>query len=217
MFGELLRDLIAHTGAEYCCVADAAAGKVLEEAGAQGGTDTSLAVLGWGAGAESFLAVSSGEELDDLIVTTRTSYHLVRRLGEGPNGALLIYVRVDRRRGNLALARRGLATTGSPSAAAPVPAQRGGPGPMPAPAPAPGPAAVLAAAPTSALMPTRMPAAVVALPRRQPVALPAPRRPSPTVRVPDGSATGAGVPGGGRWHTDASTLDRLLQALRRLP
>ena len=189
MFGELLRDLIAHTGAQYCCVADAAVGKVLEEAGVQPGAQagTSLAVLGWGAGAASFLATAADDEMDDLIITTRSCYHLVRPLGEGEDRRLLVYLRVDRHRGNLAVARRGLSTV-RPRAPA-VPEQRGG-------------------APTA----TRAATAVDTLPRRHPVALPAPRRPVP---APVASTAGV-VPVGGRWRTDIDTLDRLLQALRRL-
>ncbi|MGI5130796.1 hypothetical protein ACQEVB_28595 [Pseudonocardia sp. CA-107938] len=190
MFGELLRDLIADTGAQYCCVADAAQGRVLEEVGVQPGAqaDTSLAVLGWGAGAAAFLASNADDEMDDLIITTRSCYHLVRPLATASGEeSLLVYLRVDRHRGNLAVARRGLSTA-RPRAPT-VPKQD-----------------------RAESAPALVAAGRVPLPRRHPVALPAPRRPLPT---PAPSTIGV-RPEGGRWHTDVDTLDRLLHALRRL-
>jgi len=209
MFGELLRDLLAHTGAEYCCVADPVQGKVLEEAGLQSGaqSETSLAVLGWGAGAEVFLRRSGSDELDDLIVTTQAAYHLVRPLEADADQPLLVYLRVDRKRGNLALARRGLAT------ARPATAPSGG-GSTTSDRPARLPAQRHPEAPARQEAARQVPAAVGALPRRQPLALPVPRPPpSPQPRK---AATDAVLPAGARWHTDTRTLDRVLQALRRL-
>ena len=82
MFGELLDELLQVPGAIYCCVADGAMGKVLASSGGadQDGANVHLAVLGWGATAEGYLAAAAHDELDDLIVTTRRAYHLVREL-----------------------------------------------------------------------------------------------------------------------------------------
>ena len=126
VFREMLARLLGLAGAEYCCVADAALGKVVEEAGARSSAEegTTLAVLGWGSSAAVVLSVGATDALDDLIVTTRRSYHLVRVLDPGSGGPLLVYLRVDRRRGNLAVARRGLMAARPVAPAAAVPTQR---------------------------------------------------------------------------------------------
>ena len=61
-------------------------GKVLASAGAaaEDGPGVPLAVLGWGATAAGYLAAAANDELDDLIVTSRRAYHLVRQLDGGP-------------------------------------------------------------------------------------------------------------------------------------
>jgi hypothetical protein len=50
---------------------------------------------------------TSGDELDDVMITGRRSYHLVRSLGA--SASVLAYLRLDRARSNLAAARRELA------------------------------------------------------------------------------------------------------------
>lgn len=249
MFRELLSELLGHAGAEYCCVADASLGKVVEEAGARSDEHekAALAMLGWGSSAATLLSGSAADELDDLIVTTRRAYHLVRALDPGSGRPLLIYLRVDRRRGNLAAARRGLAAArpGAPQATVPVqrsesvvvrgiggsaavPSARGGlavvpeptaPSALPAPsAPSVSSAPPMPKAPSARTTSSVRPGGVVALPRRQPAAPPAPRRPppSPVVRSAAESGTAGLGPVDGRWHTDTGTLERLLRALRRM-
>jgi hypothetical protein len=67
---------------------------------------------------------TSGDELDDVMITGRRSYHLVRPLG--PDASVLVYLRLDRSRSNLAAARRELATVrlsgGAPAASSGAPA-----------------------------------------------------------------------------------------------
>ena len=68
-------------------------------------------LLAWGGGAARYLAEVEADELDDLIVTSRRSYHLVRQIGTLVSGGLLIYLCLDRAHGNLAAARRELGST----------------------------------------------------------------------------------------------------------
>ncbi|GII56714.1 hypothetical protein Pth03_51030 [Planotetraspora thailandica] len=48
--------------------------------------------------------------IDDMIITTETSYHLIRPIEMAVQGTLLICLRMDLERSNLALARRRLCT-----------------------------------------------------------------------------------------------------------
>ena len=87
VFRALLQELLQVPGANYCCIADGTTGKVLDSAGVapDDGSGVSLAVLGWGATAAGYLAAAAGDELDDLIVTSRRAYHLVRQF-DGRSG-----------------------------------------------------------------------------------------------------------------------------------
>jgi len=50
-----------------------------------------------------------GGGIDDILITLDTQYHLVRPL---PNlGSLFLYVAIDRKRGNLGMARHKVAAT----------------------------------------------------------------------------------------------------------
>lgn len=48
----------------------------------------------------------NGENIDDILITLRTQYHVIRPLSS--NDALFIYVVIDRERGNLAMTRHKL-------------------------------------------------------------------------------------------------------------
>jgi hypothetical protein len=61
----------------------------------------------WGTAVATMFGATSGDELDDVMITGRRSYHLVRPLGSGAE--VLVYLRLDRSRSNLAAARRELA------------------------------------------------------------------------------------------------------------
>jgi hypothetical protein len=218
-------------------------GKVLDSAGAAvgDGPGVPLAVLGWGATAAGYLATAANDELDDLIVTARGAYHLVRQL-DGPAGQpLLIYLRLERPRANLAVARRALANVRvGPEPVAP---QRNATEVQETPAQGGNGSGTQGAAVAVA---TRPAATRTALPRRHQVAaLPMPRRPTPTPTPPPrpqpraGPAPSAVLPSvlprrvaeapppaarvtgppsrsGPRWADDVSTMQRLLTALRRL-
>ena len=214
----MLAGLLGLTGAEYCCVADAALGKVVEEAGTRSTDEegAALAVLGWGSSAATLLSGGGTDALDDLIVTTRRSYHLVRVLDPASGSPLLIYLRVDRRRGNLAVVRRGLVAA---RPATTVPTQRTDPQVTTVGACRHhGRGAHRRGDARSPATPPARAGGVVALPRRRPVALPAPRNPappSPVARSPDSRVAGGLEPEGGRWYSDTATLERVLRALRR--
>jgi hypothetical protein len=112
MFRELLQELLNIRGVTYCCLADGVMGNVLDSAGTEERDEPGvpIAVLGWGATAAGFLSAAAADELDDLILTTRRAYHLVRQFEDGAAGhPLVIYLRLERNRANLALARRELA------------------------------------------------------------------------------------------------------------
>jgi hypothetical protein len=168
-------------------------------------------LLSCGAEAARFLA-AAGDGLDDLMVTSRRAYHLVRQVESGLPEPVLVYLCLDRGRGNLALARRELAATrlgeraDVPAQALPPVAERTGAAPTVAVPPAPA-TAPPAAGPPAARRPSPVPRGggrvAVPLPRRSPAALPPPAPPRPRV--------GAG------WSDDVGTMRRLLDGLRRLP
>jgi len=245
VFRELLQELLQVPGANYSCIADGATGKVLDSAGSapEAGSGVPLAVLGWGSTAAGFLAAAAGDELDDLIVTSRRAYHLVRQLDGRSGRPLLIYLRLDRTRANLAVARRALSIA------------RTGPGGVPPQRPAvitqedagqngssrktqeAPPVPAMAAGPAQADRPP-LPS------RRQVAALPLPRRPRPAPRatprkipapvpvittLPQRTAerpppaaperaqgTRPASVHGQHWADDVSTMRRLLTALRKL-
>jgi hypothetical protein len=111
MFRELLQELLNIRGVTYCCLADGVMGTVLDSAGTEERDEPGvpMAVLGWGATAAGFLSTAAADEMDDLILTSRRAYHLVRQFEDGADHPLVIYLRLERRRANLALARRELA------------------------------------------------------------------------------------------------------------
>jgi hypothetical protein len=105
-FREVLLELMDLPGAMYSCVADRVSGTLLGEVGV-----SSVApgvVMEWGGGAAAFLATAGGDALDDLMITSHRSYHLVRPVAADARQWLMIYLCLDRGRSNLAVARREL-------------------------------------------------------------------------------------------------------------
>jgi hypothetical protein len=159
-FREVLLDLMDLPGANYSCVADRVSGTLLGEVGA-----SSVApgvVMEWGGGAAAFLATAPGDGLDDLMITSHRSYHLVRPVAADPSRWLMIYLCLDRGRSNLAVARRELASPTlhkriAVASVGPPPSAVDPPGasprrPVPATRPVPGPAARNGASPAVALL-----------------------------------------------------------------
>ena len=60
-----------------------------------------------------FTSAAPEDGLEDLIITTGAGYHLIRRLPAEYAGRLVLYLWLDRERGNLAVARRGLQDIGT--------------------------------------------------------------------------------------------------------
>ena len=132
---DALHSLLRLPGATYSCVVERDSGRVLAEVG-QGETASGdsegvvpYSVPRWGTAVAAMFDSTSGDELDDVMITGRRSYHLVRPIG--PGASVLVYLRLDRSRSNLAAARRELATVrlagaGPAPVAATVPAARSG-------------------------------------------------------------------------------------------
>lgn len=214
----VLQELLRLPGATYCCAVEQDTGQVLGEAGRDGGD--AGAVLPWGRSAAGFLA-AGGDDLDDVMMTSRRAYHLVRRLDGQPARPLLVYLCLDRSRANLALSRRELALVQVPQPAAspvdpqfgalPVRDEGGGPAVLPrrVPSRVPGP-------PPPAAMPARVRAPRVPL-------VPAPRAGARTDAGPPGGIDRAGPapvdhgePAAPRWADDVGTMRRLLAGLKAL-
>ena len=124
---DALHGLLHLPGATYSCVVERDTGRVLAEAG-DGGAGAGdgegvvpYSVARWGTGVAAMFDATDGDELDDVMMAGKRSYHLVRPLG--PDASVLIYLRLDRSRSNLAVARRELGKI------------RWGTGPVEAPAP----------------------------------------------------------------------------------
>ncbi|MDT7581205.1 MAG: hypothetical protein QOK35_2469, partial [Pseudonocardiales bacterium] len=107
---DTLHSLLRLPGATYACIVERDSGRVLAEAGrGEGGAGDGegvvpYSVARWGTAVAAMFDATSGDELDDVMITGRRSYHLVRSLGE--RASVLAYLRLDRTRSNLAVARR---------------------------------------------------------------------------------------------------------------
>lgn len=115
----LVRALTAVPGSTHAAVVDERSGALLAESGPVGSDTPLTALLTW---ARRTTARPGPGDLDDLVVTTDRAFHVLRR--RTADGApVWTYLRVDRSRGNLALARRAAATAGAPAPVRP-PASR---------------------------------------------------------------------------------------------
>ena len=225
----VLAELLARTGAQAARVVDGRTGTVVAEVGVQAGDDVATLVrLAHEAGP---LAASDGG-LDDLVVATRTAVHVLR-MTDVPG--TFLHIRLDNGRGDVAAARRGMATVVLPSAvrqalvAAPPAGYPAVPEPLPAePLPAePLPAEPLPAEPRNPALASLAAGPPVArsgvlaamalaahetrsLTKRTPLAsvLP-PRSAVPPVTTPAVLRQ--------RWAHDDAMLRRVVTGLRRLP
>jgi hypothetical protein len=180
----LVRALAAVPGSTHAAVVDERSGALLAESGSAGSDTPLTALLTW---ARRTTARPGPGDLDDLVVTTDRAFHVLRRRTAG-GGPVWTYLRVDRSRGNLALARRAAATAAAPArppASRPVGLRSG--------------------------LPKRPPTALPAAPRAVGSHPPPPPIPS-TAPAP---AAALPAPTGG-WSADTDTLRRLLDGLQRL-
>ena len=162
---DLVRDL---PGLLHACLLDENGGRVLAEVGTDEGT--AAAVLAWGRRAGG-VATDRGLALEDVIVTSDAAHHLLRAVDGAPSRGSWVYLRVDRDRGNLALARRRLAAVASPPAPRPTPAL-----PPPGPRSTPRPAGAPVPAPAATPLPAAAAAAPSAPPKAHPMGGTFPRR-----------------------------------------
>lgn len=109
---------MAIPGAIGACVVDygtgvslGAAGAVPDEADAVAAGAT--AVVGAITRATPFTSAAAEDALEDLIVTSASGYHLLRRLPTEFDGDVVLYLWLDRERGNLAVARLRLQDLGA--------------------------------------------------------------------------------------------------------
>ncbi|WP_132426149.1 hypothetical protein [Pseudonocardia endophytica] len=205
-------------------MADDVTGDVLAEHG-HPGPDPAAAVR-WGSGLRA--ALRPDGELDDVMITTDGTYHLLR-LVHTASRTVLVHLSVDRAHGNLALARRALGDLrldGSvpvvPQRIDPVPARPVVRTPAVVPeqrAPAPSPPVLPVRTPRK---PEPRPAQAVRRPGATLSAVPPPRRPVAPATAPAPPVVDAApeqpisVPIARGWSDDLYTMRRLLDALRRM-
>ncbi len=208
---EVVQELTAVPGTAYACVAHLATRRVLAESARPGSeTATPEVVLAWSMQAVTVFDDGPAHALDDLMITSRRWYHVVRTLAApDPSATILLYLCLDRGRSNLAAARRELAAPRLRQWLLPQPTLA--PGAVPADRPVPLPrlperAAVLPPSPAGP-GPTDRAQPGDPLPRRR-VPAPVPR-PLP-VTTPGGSVFAR------TWSTDMATMARLVTALRKL-
>ncbi len=108
---DYLRQIMAIRGVLGTSLVDYQSGLVIGAAGRSPGDDR---VTACGAGdvmhaalaGAAFADDGAADHLEDIVLTARNGYHLVYLVGRRPDGLLVLYVWLDRLRGNLAMAQR---------------------------------------------------------------------------------------------------------------
>jgi len=98
-------------GFVFACLVDQATGMTFACAPEQGDTHTAAAAAAGAADIANALAMMSArlatnETVDDVIVTFSEHFHLIRPVSQDVTQRILLLVVFDRRRANLAMARR---------------------------------------------------------------------------------------------------------------
>lgn len=108
---ESLAKIMQLDGALGTCVVDSNSGMMLGADGSGGPVNLEVAAAGntevVRAKRKTMKALNLKDNIEDILITLRSQYHLIRPLGS--NDALFIYVVLDKQRGNLAMARHQLA------------------------------------------------------------------------------------------------------------
>jgi hypothetical protein len=109
---------MAIPGAIGASVVDTTTGVALATAGAapedhEAAATGTAAVMSAVTAHAPFTSAAPDDGLEDLIITTAGGYHLIRRLPMAFDGRLVLYLWLDRQRGNLAVARLGLQDIGA--------------------------------------------------------------------------------------------------------
>lgn len=106
---DILVEILLLRGAEYVCLADRANGRIIGEAG-QDDSSIFSGVLKLETIVSEFLDSDASDDLEDLMISSRYWYHLIRHVDSFGIPPLLLYLRLRRNRANLAAARRELAS-----------------------------------------------------------------------------------------------------------
>jgi hypothetical protein len=113
---DCLRQAMAIPGAIGASLVDFTTGFALGTTGRSPGDDPDGTVLGAAdvinaaSSRSPFASTVPGDAVEDIIITTLGGYHLIRHVNTGFDSRLLLYLWLDRTRGNLAIARRLLKT-----------------------------------------------------------------------------------------------------------
>lgn len=107
-----LKDLMTLDGAIAAAVVDYTSGMPLATAGGSRGFDIELAAAGntevVRAKMRAIDQLGLDQDIDDILITLRNQFHLLRPTRGGHSYGLFVYLALDRSRGNLALARHTL-------------------------------------------------------------------------------------------------------------
>lgn len=130
-FASAVRALIDIPGATYVCVLDGDSGEVLSAISHGVDDDVDMSSVGILAAAGTRLSGAVGhgadDPVDDVTVTSRRSFHVVRPIAVAGRTAI-VYLRLQRGRSNLAVARRDLAAPEVAAAVAELVRPGGAPG-----------------------------------------------------------------------------------------
>ncbi len=113
----VLTPLTAIDGFALACLVDPASGLVL--ASVAGPADVSLPTAAAGAADVAFVLtllsakLAADEQLEDVIITFSNHFHIIRPIEQDFGHRVLLLVIADRRRANLAMARRAIRAFGS--------------------------------------------------------------------------------------------------------
>jgi hypothetical protein len=107
---DVLAEILRLRGATYVCLADRSSGRIVSEAGYDDSVTFPGVVVRLDGMVSDVLGQGSGDELEDLMISSRHRYHLVRHVAAAGTPPLLLYLRMQRSQANLAAARRELAS-----------------------------------------------------------------------------------------------------------
>lgn len=107
---ESLDKVLELDGAIGACLVDSDSGMMLGSVGGNGRINMELAAAGntevVRAKRKTMKALQISDEIEDMLITLQQQYHLIRPLRS--NGALFVYLVLDKDKGNLAMARHQL-------------------------------------------------------------------------------------------------------------
>jgi len=107
---DVLVEILRLRGAEYVCLADRTNRHIIGEAGNED-SENSSKIVKLEKMVSEFLDSEFDDDLDDLIISSRHWYHLIRHVDSFGTPPLLLYLRLRRSGANLAIARRELRST----------------------------------------------------------------------------------------------------------